>query len=89
MSEAKFTKGPWTFEHGVYTPEDNYFSMISSHCGNVCHVWDKDDAHLIAAAPDLYEALEDVLGLIPLEFEESPMVAFAKAALDKARGEAV
>lgn len=45
------------------------------------------NAHLIAAAPELYEALEGVLGLIQLEFEQSPMVAFAKAALAKARGE--
>lgn len=41
---------------------------------------------VISAAPELYEALEDVLGLLPPEFEESPMVAFAKAALEKARG---
>lgn len=47
------------------------------------------NAHLIAAAPELYEALTDVLGLIPQEYEESPMVAFAKAVLTKAKGEAV
>jgi len=45
------------------------------------------NAHLIAAAPELYESLQDVLGLFPLEFKESPMVAFALAALAKARGE--
>ncbi|OYR25698.1 hypothetical protein CEV34_2667 [Brucella pseudogrignonensis] len=47
------------------------------------------NAHLIAASPELYEALEDVLGLITPEFKECPMVAFAKAALAKARGEVV
>ncbi|PRA53847.1 hypothetical protein CQ062_13595 [Ochrobactrum sp. MYb68] len=47
------------------------------------------NANLASASPELYESLEDVLGLITPEFEQSPMVSFAKAALAKARGEAV
>ena len=47
------------------------------------------NANLFAAAPELYESVQDLLGLIPADFEQSPMVSFAKAALAKARGEAV
>lgn len=73
---------------------DRFLFVSKSDGGpDICHIGNgplgPSNAHLIAASPELYEALEDVLGLIPLEFEQSPMVAFAKAALAKARGEAV
>lgn len=62
------------------------------HGPNVlAHVYNLDHAHLIAAAPELYEALQKILDL-PQDFS-SPEVTFfeskrlAKAALSKARGE--
>lgn len=83
MSEARFTPGKWVsikYGYEKYSIQDWKGTEIG-----FCHR--PNDSDLIAAAPELYEALEDVLGLVPLEFEESPMVAFAKAALTKARGE--
>lgn len=44
------------------------------------------NANLASTAPELYEALTDLISIIPPCYEESPMVAFAKAALAKARG---
>lgn len=97
MADTKFTAGPWEAFN-----RDNYQSIfakgyerticvVESYSKGFGHDRDERDAnaHLIAAAPELYEALEDVIGLIPLEFEQSPMVSFAKAALAKARGEDV
>lgn len=56
------------------------------------------NAHLIAAAPDMYEALENLLkGYLQgaasgdwgfWDYENEPMVLAAKSALAKARGEA-
>ncbi len=97
MADTKFTAGPWEAFN-----RDNYQSIFAKgYERTICVVEsyskgfgpDRDErdanAHLIAAAPELYESLKDVLGLITPEFEQSPMVSFAKAALAKARGEAV
>lgn len=65
MVETKFTKGPWSVEYGVYTPENNYFSSVRVNEGGVADVWNEEDAHLIAAAPELYYALEGMLKYIP------------------------
>lgn len=46
------------------------------------------DAHLIAAAPDLYEALEMVLEMLDMDgFGKDAAIDVAHAALAKARGE--
>jgi hypothetical protein len=53
------------------------------------------DAHLIAAAPDLLKALEDLLNVCKYDFdmnemddEECPTCGAARAAIAKANGEA-
>ena len=97
MADTKFTPGPWELrtdrsEYRIYARGQN----VSGVAARINTDWpfpeqqaeQRANAHLIAAAPELYEALQDVLGLIPLEFEESPLVAFAKATLAKARREA-
>ena len=45
------------------------------------------NAHLIAAAPDLYEALADLLAICDGDPDEPEEVKWARAALAKARGE--
>lgn len=45
------------------------------------------NAHLIAAAPDLYEALEDVADLYQNTSDENPVALKIRSALAKARGE--
>lgn len=102
MADTKFTPGRWIAAQ-KHSSKVGLPVVASPHGRSIASVTffglgenfkNHDDesyanAHLIAAAPELYEALEDVLGLIKPEFEQSPMVSFAKAALANARGEAV
>ena len=100
MSETKFTPGPWRYEY-----EDGYCGeLIGANGGMICTFTDEPNeanANLIAAAPDLYEALKEVLlaerlGTRPpetaMQAEEKldrikHAVIKAEAALAKARGE--
>ena len=64
MSESKHTPGPWVTEHG------SLYDAITSADGDIC-TWNhlvgrsrppqKANARLIAAAPELLEACEDLL----------------------------
>ncbi len=115
MKEAKFTNGNWEVveaseHHGFYvedssgyTVADLYFiSKLSeasvNHGDNV-----KANAHLIAAAPEMYEMLERFLpystfdidgnetlhgGEFKWNEDDDPMIDELKKLLAKARGEA-
>ena len=72
MSETKFTAGPW---HSEKPAEDKGFWYVNSNdgeCGDIAVTYrgissDEETearAHLIAAAPELYDALFDVLDAI-------------------------
>jgi hypothetical protein len=84
------TPGPWTTRE---SPEHwgRIDVIIHSEDTDVATAWrggteaNRANANLIAAAPDLLEALEEVLGwetLCPIEVYER-----ARAAIRKARGE--
>jgi hypothetical protein len=76
--ETKFTPGPWK---AVFDDRKIYIEGI----GVPTDKNEKANAHLIAAAPELYEALEALLSYktdAPLYFQEN-----GRAALKKARGE--
>ncbi len=93
MSEAKFTKGPWEVVDGYYP------SFIEIKCGEMMDIsicWHATDlsysdgverranAHLIAAAPDMYEmlaSLREDYGLLSAVGKDIDML------LAKARGE--
>lgn len=96
MSEAKFTPGPWW----VDCHNKNVFITDSENNTAVCKIMHlrpdgADNAHLIAASPELYEALahaEEILrdvakvsGLTHSDAESCADTCFA--ALAKARGE--
>lgn len=90
MNELKATPGPWmpaVVDGGwdAVCEKDNRESVICSLKLN-----NSDNAHLIAAAPEMYEALENCIGYIemcsPHPCEASDM---AKEVLKKARGEEV
>ena len=86
--ETKWTPGPWAFKSigGSY---DYISALDETVC--VCEFANPvmaGDAHLIAAAPELYEALcEFVFDFQKLKLTEEERFDKARAALAKARGE--
>ncbi|WP_413581069.1 hypothetical protein [Bdellovibrio sp. HCB288] len=87
--EPKFTKG-WIVEEN-FGLEGLAFLTIRDEKETLCSTWlnpDRKLANLLSAAPDLYEALEQMLKdwddhiQLPVK-----TVMDAKAALKKARGE--
>lgn len=103
MSAPKFTPGPWsTHREGhstvyVDAPLGGGVLQEVAACGPTAEGAEQQDANarLIAAAPELYEALEAVelacrMGIPPGEVLSlnSTIRLAARAALAKARGEA-
>jgi hypothetical protein len=95
MGEATFTPGPWKAERcsneieiGAETPA-GHLSVAWVHLGahpTASDVEDgKRDAHLLAAAPDLYEVLDEIV--TEWGFPNTPKWHKARAALARARGE--
>lgn len=62
MSETKFTPGPWRYV--PWHVEEGPPAVRSSEDWIVCTTASDDDARLIAAAPEMYEALETVAQLL-------------------------
>lgn len=86
MSEPKFTPGPWQINGSHIYTEDPKRAVIAQvfNPGKSADAYPLiENAHLIAAAPELYEALEYCIKQIP-EFGDVPGI---KAALAKVRGE--
>lgn len=94
MNERKWTKGPWYADRVHVTAWDGRGVAgcgyrRSSDYNRADHAENMNNAHLIAAAPDLYEALEGAIKLLELHVcGASDVVESARAALAKARGEA-
>lgn len=82
MSGVAFTPGPWRTskwsgrESGIVAEVDGQVSLVTGYALD-------RDAHLIAAAPDLYEALKAASLLIPQGARERHGI---NAALAKAEG---
>ena len=98
MSEAKFTKGPWTAKYDpqlraliqIYSTEDRIMVAVLPDRGTVEAMPEIEaNANLIAAAPDMYEALEEVWRILdstmPLSRDNG--ADRIKRVLRKARGE--
>jgi hypothetical protein len=88
MSERKWTQGPWAWKH------DNLWEMIADDIRGdlvmkTSGVENEYDLDLIAAAPDLYEALDLAMYYLAgngyLD-DDGPMPSIISA-LAKARGE--
>ena len=98
MSDTKFTPGPW----GVWTVGGKLTVTDNANVNHLAYVVKEQptalaNAHLIAAAPDMFAALEDMLSgwdYIRMEHGDLPGVGWdrcedaARAALAKARGQA-
>lgn len=98
MSDTKFTPGPWELSlevpnWGEGEDDPEFYSVyIGGEAVDVPTDNAKADANLIAAAPDLYAALEAMFAIgTTSECHEGPCghkaCGLAKAALAKARGE--
>jgi hypothetical protein len=86
MSEKKWTPGPWADIQGYVTCRGGYnVATVKSHGTYE----GKANANLIAAAPDLYEALESLIDA--MQHPETDFlcdeIGIARSALAKARGE--
>ena len=89
MTERKWTPGPWDADDMAVRTNDK--ALVSLVYGNGDGSLFKANAHLIAAAPELYEALKLFVDATPkLDMSDPCMVERvnrARAALAKARGE--
>jgi len=94
MKTEKWTPGPWRFvphhEVDVGTPAG---MIYNAHGGSVCRVYSEvRHAHLIAAAPDLYAALRDLVAWCHAQGSDISgsvlqSLLSGERALAKARGE--
>ena len=93
-SETKFTQGPWRTQGWVptwaYIPvKDARYNVVCSLYPNAGHYTREDveaNARLIAAAPDLYEALKIAYAHVSPAMQPT-VYETMRAALSKARGE--
>ena len=81
MKEKKHIKGPWKV--AKCEPNGN-FSVYST--GPILYTEKKSDADLISAAPDMLDALQAFVDAFI--HQENLLIAQAKAAIAKAKGEA-
>lgn len=100
MSDQKWTHGPWEVYPivdvelpcaGVCEVEGRYetFTIMAPYASSDDTAYEEPlpVAHLIAAAPELYEALEHAVASQPQDDSCEAWVSDARAALAKARGE--
>ena len=88
MSETKFTPGPWSFRRN-YGSSLDFFGEDGARA-IVCEVRlinQEANAHLIAAAPELYRLLDEALSYTSCESWSPSLTDEIEAALVKARGE--
>ncbi len=95
--QPKWTPGPWRYDRTNGSPTTGEHMIAGAKPGYLAEVRDcgsgdvRANTHLIAAAPDLYAALEKALNFITNTESEMgetlPCGDAARAALAKARGE--
>ena len=101
MSETKFSPGNWSIENRMTAGEG--WAVASDHDfpgkPRTTHrrymaqiIGSVEDAHLVAASKELYEALEKILARFgsyerDCDCEDCTPIRVARAALAKARGE--
>lgn len=95
MSEGKHTPGPWLVTKEYDHNDDVIFAVEVEGGQRVCDLMtdfpeDEANARLIAAAPDMLEALEGLVSYLDRTclYEDSGAGARIVAAIRKAKGEA-
>lgn len=100
MSETKFTPGPWRSTRSKVPVDDEYdYGIVANfngsekciaetfgRCSNFLRIDASANAAIIAAAPDLYAALERLCA-VTAGWDVEDEVNAGLAALAKARGE--
>ena len=81
------TPGPWNLERDCNGVPEFVFGGDVCVCDFGIEAPKPEDARLIAAAPELYEALENLIDFLFHGKKDRQMILRAKAALAKARGE--
>ena len=81
MSEAEFTKGYWSVQFGdmVFASDGVNNDQVAVVCNE-----DNNDSHLIAAAPEMYAMLQEILDGGSLHRMDAKAISDLLA---KARGE--
>jgi hypothetical protein len=86
MSESKYTCGPWVTFVDRSSGEDVFDILPAMRDGEIAHnIRNAHDAALIAAAPGMLEALQDIVRLAA-EKAHGPISAVARAARSDCRG---
>lgn len=95
MTETKFTPGPWQTHISEVRGDLCVISERAWICGEILNrvrsIPEEEaraNAHLIAAAPDVYEALEAAANSAGFQYMWPNTRSKIEAALAKARGEA-
>lgn len=81
----KHTPGPWTIEE----TDDTLFILQGEDSDQIAQVdkaFGNGNAHLIAAAPEMLEALLAARKALPLTVEQTPLEIQINSAIAKARG---
>jgi len=84
---SKHTPGPWRIDIEETWPADAPCFITAYSGGPLCMVDNREDARLIAAAPELLEALEVVEPVIDAMTASVEPGRMIRAAIAKARGE--
>lgn len=85
MMDRKWTPGPWI---GGTWEGDDTCEVLDDNLMLVARTKTEPDAHLIASAPDLYDALQAMVDYCNAECGSMIYPAYqANQALEKARGE--
>ena len=87
MTEQKWTPGPWKVYGPNNHPNENMGFWRVEGVANVANDVTKHDAHLIAAAPELYDALLEIVTRYHQGGDIYGWIDQAGFALAKARGE--
>lgn len=82
---SKHTPGPWVYRR---TSGFDYGSTAYWVPGVCTNVQTEADARLISAAPDLLEALKEIVQFMRVDFDDLPMAEKVLAAIAKAEGQA-
>ena len=90
---SKHTKGPWRVERQNASPTTGEWMIAGEKPGYLAEVRDcgsgcvKSNARLIAAAPELLEALEEAVCALEVCGKDYRATEIARAAIAKAKGE--